>query len=269
VLLLRYSDATGLKKTERPYREKSTITGRNLRAIQVGREEPQWLIHQKENIHDFSSRVPAPARCSVTAFANWLAKARAGIPVALAACAIAALAAPPAAAATATATPPRSQFVQIINWGGKCLDMAGGAKANNTAADLWSCNGKGWQYWDPRSVNVDGKIFYVLENFATGKCLSLLHDNPNFGAQVIQQPCNLAGKNTFEDWFQWSDGEHKGFFWTFFYNRDDISGRHECFFSYHPVSPCALHPGGKQNGAKVYVNKSTNDGFLWRSGRKL
>ncbi|EWM13545.1 SMP-30/gluconolactonase/LRE family protein [Kutzneria sp. 744] len=88
--------------------------------------------------------------------------------------AAAATGAPSAQAATGT----------ITGIGGKCVDVAGGASANGTRVQLWSCNGGTAQQW---TAGDDGTIR------ALGKCLDVSGASTLNGAKVQIYDCNGTG----------------------------------------------------------------------------
>ncbi|KZC17745.1 hypothetical protein RHOFW510R12_11050 [Rhodanobacter sp. FW510-R12] len=58
--------------------------------------------------------------------------------------------------------------VQSVFARGLCLDNTGWSTANNTSAELWTCNGLSVQRWTFRA---QGNGFFSLRNEATGLCL--------------------------------------------------------------------------------------------------
>jgi len=69
----------------------------------------------------------------------------------------------------------------ITGIGGKCLDVAGGAAANGTRIQLWTCTGGAAQRW---SAGADGTIT------ALGKCLDVAGASTQNGAAVQLYDCN-------------------------------------------------------------------------------
>jgi PKD repeat protein len=65
---------------------------------------------------------------------------------------------------------------------GKCLDVAGGATANGTKAQLWTCNGSGAQNW---AANADGS----LRNPPSGRCLDVSQNSSADGQQIHIWDC--------------------------------------------------------------------------------
>ena len=65
---------------------------------------------------------------------------------------------------------------------GKCLDVAGGATVNGTKAQLWTCNGSAAQTW---AANADGS----LRNPQSGRCLDVSQNNSADGQQVHIWDC--------------------------------------------------------------------------------
>jgi glucose/arabinose dehydrogenase len=68
---------------------------------------------------------------------------------------------------------------------GKCLDVAGGGTADGTAVQLWTCNGTGAQNWVPGSGG-------TLVNPVSGKCLDVSGGNSADGTQVHLWTCNTG-----------------------------------------------------------------------------
>jgi hypothetical protein len=66
---------------------------------------------------------------------------------------------------------------------GKCLDVNGGATADGTKVQLWSCNGGNAQRWAAQS---DGS----LRNTPSGKCLDVSGNNSADGTVVHLWTCN-------------------------------------------------------------------------------
>ncbi|MEA5360468.1 SMP-30/gluconolactonase/LRE family protein [Amycolatopsis sp., V23-08] len=69
----------------------------------------------------------------------------------------------------------------ITGIGGKCLDVTGGAAANGTRVQLWTCTGGGAQQW---SAGADGTIT------ALGKCLDVAGGSTQNGSAVQIYDCN-------------------------------------------------------------------------------
>ncbi|MFI6478381.1 ricin-type beta-trefoil lectin domain protein [Nonomuraea sp. NPDC050663] len=80
-----------------------------------------------------------------------------------------------------TALPAQAAVGQITGFGGKCVDVAGAARANGTQVQLWTCNGTAAQSWDVRS---DGTIR------ALGKCLDVNAAGSANGTKVQIWDCN-------------------------------------------------------------------------------
>ncbi|MFG1651759.1 ThuA domain-containing protein [Micromonospora sp. NPDC049275] len=68
---------------------------------------------------------------------------------------------------------------------GKCLDISGGGTANGTKIQLWTCNGTGAQNWAAQS---DGS----LRGTASGKCLDVSGNNSADSTVVHLWTCNGA-----------------------------------------------------------------------------
>lgn len=72
----------------------------------------------------------------------------------------------------------------FVGLAGKCLDVAGGSAANNTAVQLYDCNGTAAQQW---TVQADGSVQ------ALGKCLDVTDGSTADGAKVQLYDCNGTG----------------------------------------------------------------------------
>jgi hypothetical protein len=154
------------------------------------------------------------------------------------------------------------QYRQIINYDGKCLDMTGGSRSNGTQAQQWGCNGNSQQYWGYVPTNAGG---YLIENYKSGKCLSILKNDPNPGGAVTQWTCDFSGSNAYELWYLGGIGN-----WTILYNIGTRNHR-TCGSA---VWECAMHPSGNgtSNGLKIYNNvcgASCNPTYGWRNGKFL
>jgi hypothetical protein len=66
---------------------------------------------------------------------------------------------------------------------GKCLDVTGGATANNTRVELYTCNGSGAQVW---SAPGDG----TLRNPQSGRCLDAAGGGSADGTNLIIWDCS-------------------------------------------------------------------------------
>ncbi|MFB9511476.1 RICIN domain-containing protein, partial [Streptomyces aurantiacus] len=66
---------------------------------------------------------------------------------------------------------------------GKCLDISGGASADGTKIQLWTCNGTGAQTWTPQA---DGTV----RNPQSGKCLDASGGTWNDGTPVHLWTCH-------------------------------------------------------------------------------
>ncbi|MFB9511474.1 ricin-type beta-trefoil lectin domain protein, partial [Streptomyces aurantiacus] len=66
---------------------------------------------------------------------------------------------------------------------GKCLDISGGATADGTKIQLWTCNGSGAQTWAAQS---DGTV----RNPQSGKCLDASGGTWNDGTAVHLWTCH-------------------------------------------------------------------------------
>jgi hypothetical protein len=81
-------------------------------------------------------------------------------------------------------TPPGGATGQITGLGGKCIGAAGGALANGTAIDLYSCVGSSTQQW---TMATDGTI----RN--SGKCMDVSGSGTADGTKVQSYDCNGTG----------------------------------------------------------------------------
>ncbi|GGM57054.1 ThuA domain-containing protein [Dactylosporangium sucinum] len=71
---------------------------------------------------------------------------------------------------------------------GKCLDVSGGGSADGTKIQLWTCNGTGAQNWAPQS---DG----TLRNSQSGKCLDVSGNNSADSTVVHLWTCIAGAAN--------------------------------------------------------------------------
>jgi beta-glucanase (GH16 family) len=78
-------------------------------------------------------------------------------------------------------TPPSGATGTITGIGGKCVDVAGAATANNTPIQITDCNGNAAQQW---TIASDGSIR------ALGKCLDVTGASTADGAVVDLYDCN-------------------------------------------------------------------------------
>lgn len=78
-----------------------------------------------------------------------------------------------------TATPAK----QLMVYGTKCLDAAGGGTADGTAVDISDCTGGANQQWN---VNADGSVVGV----GSGKCLDVSHGDTAGGTPLEIWTCN-------------------------------------------------------------------------------
>ncbi|MEU0049932.1 RICIN domain-containing protein [Streptomyces sp. NPDC006309] len=79
--------------------------------------------------------------------------------------------------------------IQVPGAAGKCLDVAGGGKANGTPVQIYTCNGgaaQKWQLWGA----YDGG--YTLWNANAGKCLEVLNGNSADGTKIQIRDCGNA-----------------------------------------------------------------------------
>ncbi|MEU5366099.1 ricin-type beta-trefoil lectin domain protein [Streptomyces sp. NPDC005925] len=72
----------------------------------------------------------------------------------------------------------------FVGLAGKCLDVAGGSSANNTAVQLYDCNSSAAQQW---TVQADGSVQSL------GKCLDVTDGSTADGAKVQLYDCNGSG----------------------------------------------------------------------------
>lgn len=124
---------------------------------------------------------------------------------------------------------------------GKCLDMTGGKKGEGVQPQIWECNTNSWQYWTEPAGHHG---YFLIKNDHSGNCLSILTNNPNPGAEVIQWPC--SARDNFENW-----------------HKVDCSGSHcrlqnEGNHNYMEPSGC-----GTEDGDKIYMNVCSNGADVW------
>jgi endoglucanase len=75
---------------------------------------------------------------------------------------------------------------------GKCLNISGGATANGSAANLWTCNGSGAQRWQ---VQNNGNIV----NTPSGRCLDAVGRGTSNGTLLQIYAC-VAGGQSNQQW---------------------------------------------------------------------
>ncbi|MFB7248263.1 glycosyl hydrolase [Streptomyces populi] len=83
---------------------------------------------------------------------------------------------------------------EVKGVGGKCLDVSGGASADGTKVQLWTCNNTGAQKW---TVAADGTVK------ALGKCLDVSGGGSADGTKVQLWTCNNSGA---QKWAGQADG---------------------------------------------------------------
>ncbi|MEY7978026.1 lectin [Streptomyces pilosus] len=93
---------------------------------------------------------------------------------------------------TASTGTPRTGEVKGV--GGKCLDVSGGASADGTQVQIWTCNASAAQRW---SVAADGSLR------ALGKCLDVSGGASADGTRVQVWTCNGTGA---QKWAAQPDG---------------------------------------------------------------
>ena len=71
---------------------------------------------------------------------------------------------------------------------GKCLDVSGGGSADGTKIQLWTCNGSGAQNWVP---SADGTV----RNPQSAKCLDVSGNNPADSQPVHLWTCIAGAAN--------------------------------------------------------------------------
>src|SRR5206468_430357 len=69
---------------------------------------------------------------------------------------------------------------------GKCLDAPGGATANGTIVEIWTCNGGANQQFSYQS---DGTI----RGSQSGKCVTVQGAGTTNGSKLILYTCNSGG----------------------------------------------------------------------------
>ncbi len=85
---------------------------------------------------------------------------------------------------TGPTTPPSGRTGRITGIGGKCVDIAAASNANNTAVQLYDCNGTTAQNW---TVGTDGTIRGL------GKCLDVAAAGTANGSLIQIYDCNGTG----------------------------------------------------------------------------
>ncbi|MGW7053957.1 ThuA domain-containing protein [Streptomyces sp. NPDC054887] len=95
---------------------------------------------------------------------------------------------------TSGSTPPGPRTGPVKGVNGKCLDVAGGASADGTQAQIWTCNGADRQKW---SVPGDGTLR------ALGKCLDVSGGGSADGTKIQLWTCNASGA---QQWQPQADG---------------------------------------------------------------
>lgn len=81
----------------------------------------------------------------------------------------------------------------IVGVGGKCVDVNGGATADGTKIQLWTCNGTAAQFWSP-----SGQTWR-----AVGKCLEVAGGGTADGTKVQLWTCNGTGA---QNWTSGANG---------------------------------------------------------------
>ncbi|MER5979550.1 RICIN domain-containing protein [Streptomyces sp. NPDC001857] len=78
--------------------------------------------------------------------------------------------------------------IQVPGASGKCLDVAGGGKANGTPVQVYTCNGGAAQKW--QWAPYDGNR--TLRNPNSGKCLEVLNGSDVDGTKIQIRDCGSA-----------------------------------------------------------------------------
>ncbi|WP_371674439.1 RICIN domain-containing protein [Streptomyces sp. NBC_00289] len=84
--------------------------------------------------------------------------------------------------------------IEVPAASGKCLDVAGGAKTNGTAVQIYTCNGGAAQKWE---VYGDDKGLH-LRNPNSAKCLEVAGNNSANGTKIQIYTCNSTPAQTWE-----------------------------------------------------------------------
>jgi type 1 glutamine amidotransferase len=80
---------------------------------------------------------------------------------------------------------PPSGTGPVVGFANKCLDVNGGAGADGTKIQLWTCNGSGAQNWQ-----ISGQVW---RNPQSGKCLDVSGGGTANGTKVQLWTCNGSG----------------------------------------------------------------------------
>lgn len=128
---------------------------------------------------------------------------------------------------------------RIQNYDGKFLDMTNGSMSNGAQPQLWTYNGSDQQFWEFKLVPGTANV-YLIENFNSSKCLSILDNDTSAGAEVIQYNCDFSGGDLFETWILYvPSGAPSGYFWLLNVGDNFV-----------------MHPAGcrSDDGTKMYMN---------------
>lgn len=163
--------------------------------------------------------------------------------------------------ATAYGQRTTSSYRQLINHNGKCLDMTNASTSRGTQPQEWACNGRSQQYWETIPVSTPvGGAHYLLKNYHSGLCLSILNNSTKPGSRVIQWTCNTSGNDLFEDWGPSCPGSYSPYCVWYDLGMETSTN---C---------CALHPSGDRtaNGLKIYANNDvTLRAYRWKWGGSI
>ncbi|BCJ47403.1 glycosyl hydrolase [Actinoplanes ianthinogenes] len=83
---------------------------------------------------------------------------------------------------------------RVVGFANKCLDVNGGATADGTKIQLWTCNGSGAQTWQ-----INGQVW---RNPQSGKCLDVSGGGTANGTKVQLWTCNGSGA---QNWVAYPD----------------------------------------------------------------
>ncbi|MFD9793319.1 RICIN domain-containing protein [Streptomyces sp. NPDC059070] len=87
-----------------------------------------------------------------------------------------------------------SNVIKVVAAPGKCLDVAGGGKANGTPVQIWTCNNDAAQDW---RLYTDNAGLHLM-NVGSGRCLDVNGDGTADGTKIQIWGCNQSPSQTWE-----------------------------------------------------------------------